>query len=37
MNGKIPTPRSNCTLNFDHGNGKLVLFGGGGENKTRFN
>ncbi len=35
--GKVPSHRSNCTLNYDYVNHRLVLFGGGGENKKRFN
>lgn len=27
--GQIPTHRSNCSLNYDHANNRLVLFGGG--------
>ena len=35
--GNIPEPRSNATLNYDHLNHRLVLFGGGGQGKKRFN
>lgn len=35
--GDIPVKRSNATLNYDCANDRLVLFGGGGSNKQRFN
>jgi len=35
--GDIPQKRSNATLNYDPINKQLLLFGGGGSNKQRFN
>jgi hypothetical protein len=35
--GDIPEKRSNATLNYDSVNNQLLLFGGGGANKQRFN
>lgn len=35
--GDIPEQRSNATLNYDSINHQLILFGGGGFNKQRFN
>lgn len=35
--GDRPAPRSNCSMNYDPRSNQLVLFGGGGPNKTRFN
>lgn len=35
--GDLPSQRSNCTLNYDVQNNRLLLFGGGGPNKARFN
>ena len=35
--GDIPSHRSNCSLNYDPINNKIIMFGGGGSNKTRFN
>lgn len=35
--GDIPSHRSNCTMHYDSENDRLVLFGGGGPNKQRFN
>lgn len=35
--GDIPEKRSNSTLNYDPVNHQLLLFGGGGANKQRFN
>lgn len=35
--GDVPEPRSNATLNYDIINHQLILFGGGGPNKQRFN
>lgn len=35
--GDIPSCRSNCSMNYDKNNHKLVVFGGGGPNKKRFN
>jgi hypothetical protein len=34
--GAIPTQRSNSSLHYDSKNNRLVMFGGGGPNKTRF-
>lgn len=35
--GQVPNQRSNCSLNYDSVNNRLILFGGGGENKRRYN
>lgn len=35
--GAIPSHRSNSSLHYDSQNNQLVLFGGGGSNKVRFN
>ena len=35
--GDRPAQRSNCSMNYDPLNNQLVLFGGGGPNKQRFN
>ena len=35
--GTIPSQRSNCSMNYDAANNRIILFGGGGSNKTRFN
>lgn len=35
--GDIPSYRSNCTMHYDADNQRLILFGGGGANKQRFN
>ena len=35
--GDVPSHRSNCTMHYDKNNDQLVLFGGGGPNKQRFN
>jgi len=35
--GDIPLCRSNSTLSYDPVNEQLLLFGGGGPNKQRFN
>ena len=35
--GAKPTNRSNCSMNYDSVNNKIVIFGGGGANKQRFN
>jgi uncharacterized SAM-binding protein YcdF (DUF218 family) len=35
--GHKPTQRSNCTINYDPQNNQVVVFGGGGPNKQRFN
>lgn len=35
--GEIPSPRSNCSINYDNSNNKIIIFGGGGPNKVRYN
>ena len=35
--GDIPSHRSNCTMHYDKDNDRLIMFGGGGANKQRFN
>jgi hypothetical protein len=35
--GDIPSHRSNSTMNYDKENNRVILFGGGGANKKRFN
>lgn len=35
--GQVPSNRSNCTAHFDSVNDELIIFGGGGANKKRFN
>lgn len=35
--GKIPENRSNCSMSYDAKNNKLIVFGGGGSNKRKFN
>jgi hypothetical protein len=35
--GDGPSARSNCTLHYHPPTGKLILFGGGGPNKFRYN
>jgi hypothetical protein len=35
--GDSPSPRSNCTMHYDRDNDRIILFGGGGVNKKRFN
>jgi hypothetical protein len=35
--GQIPTPRSNCTIHYDEVHRRIIVFGGGGFNKKRFN
>jgi len=35
--GQKPTHRSNCTINYDPMTNQVVVFGGGGSNKQRFN
>lgn len=35
--GDVPSERSNCTVHFDQKSNSVVLFGGGGPNKRRFN
>lgn len=35
--GEVPSPRSNCSLTYDSLNNRVIMFGGGGSNKTRYN
>lgn len=35
--GDIPENRSNCTMNYDIKRERIIVFGGGGHNKKRFN
>jgi len=35
--GDIPLQRSNCSMNYDTENDQILIFGGGGANKQRFN
>ena len=35
--GDVPSPRSNCSMHYDQVNQRVVVFGGGGANKRRFN
>ena len=35
--GKAPENRSNCSMNYDEKTNQLVVFGGGGSNKRKFN
>lgn len=35
--GDIPSNRSNCSMHYDKENNRLIVFGGGGANKQRFN
>lgn len=35
--GDRPSHRSNCSMNYDAVNEQIVIFGGGGPNKQRFN
>jgi len=35
--GDVPSHRSNCTMHYDKKNDQIILFGGGGPNKQRFN
>ena len=35
--GDVPAQRSNCSMNYDKENNQIVIFGGGGSNKQRFN
>ena len=35
--GAVPSHRSNCSLNYDARNNRVVMFGGGGSNKARYN
>lgn len=35
--GDIPSHRSNCSMSYDRNNNRVIVFGGGGANKRRFN
>ena len=35
--GEIPSHRSNCSLSYDSINNRVIMFGGGGANKARYN
>ncbi len=35
--GERPSHRSNCSLSYDSQTNQVVVFGGGGPNKQRFN
>jgi hypothetical protein len=35
--GEVPSVRSNCTAHYDAQSDSVILFGGGGPNKARFN
>jgi hypothetical protein len=35
--GSKPSNRSNATMHFDHLHNNIILFGGGGQNKLRYN
>lgn len=35
--GDVPSHRSNCSMSYDSENDRIVVFGGGGPNKKRFN
>lgn len=35
--GDRPSHRSNCSMNYDPVSNQIVIFGGGGPNKQRFN
>lgn len=35
--GAVPSHRSNSSFHYDHINNRIIMFGGGGSNKTRFN
>jgi len=35
--GAVPSQRSNSSFHYDSINNRIVMFGGGGSNKTRFN
>jgi hypothetical protein len=35
--GDVPSHRSNCSMSYDEVNRRIVVFGGGGANKRRFN
>jgi uncharacterized SAM-binding protein YcdF (DUF218 family) len=35
--GSKPSQRSNCTMNYDPKTNQVVVFGGGGPSKQRFN
>lgn len=36
-NGTIPSPRSNATIHYEPTQNCIILFGGGGQHKQRFN
>ena len=35
--GQVPSLRSNCTAHYDEHSDSVLVFGGGGNNKKRFN
>lgn len=35
--GDVPSQRSNCSMSYDKGNNRIIVFGGGGANKKRYN
>lgn len=35
--GDVPSHRSNCSMSYDQINNRIIVFGGGGPNKKRFN
>jgi hypothetical protein len=35
--GEHPEPKSNCTMHYDSVTNQIIIFGGGGPNKARFN
>lgn len=35
--GDVPSQRSNCSMSYDSENDRIIVFGGGGQNKKRFN
>ena len=35
--GDVPSQRSNCSMSYDSENDRIIVFGGGGPNKKRFN
>ena len=35
--GAVPSQRSNSSFHYDSKNNRIIMFGGGGSNKTRFN
>ena len=37
LNGDVPAQRSNCSMNYDSEKNQIIIFGGGGSNKQRFN